>query len=548
MYDPTQMLDGSSGTGVLRRHSRWFWLTIGLVLVLSVPGCIWGGRALHRHMARKRSTEYAQKAEAMIAAGEIEGAIAQAQAALEVEVANPAGQLQLARAYSAFSNPKALVPWLNYFALSTNVSPLASLEFARFNLQLGQPEAARKHLLTLKDTNNPAVLTVRAALETNAATSEALLSAAQRLASSPGEKLAVAVTAFSSPSPAAQRAGRGTIMGLARAGESAAQLFLLMQPGTNAALAVSSFEQGTNRWLPEHQPLADLIAGRSRSAETLLAKLQAQPEDLGLAAALANAGIDIATPELAVASRKHAGLFFIQADQLCAQRRWAELEQIVNEPSRKLPEDLQAGLAAIAANGRGDTNTANARMLTSLAAASRAPSRLLGLARLGAGKGYPELEAQALMRLSKEAELREAGGRRLFELGQQHRRLDWMAAGARQLANEDASSAWFGTWVYASCILQMSAVGVPEPLGKQPDSIVAGILRHTLLGQTDQALTGLESTAAWPNKPTRLQLVAALTYERAGLHSEFRRTLPGIKAGELLPEEVSLLKTLQATR
>ncbi|HTH46498.1 MAG TPA: hypothetical protein VMB21_03205 [Candidatus Limnocylindria bacterium] len=539
------MLDGPTGAGVLLRHSRRFWLVLGLILALSVPGCLWGGRVLHHRMIRKRANEYAEKAAAMIASGEIDGAIAQAQAALNVEPANPDGQLQMARAYSAYSNPKALVHWLNYFALSTNVSALASLEFARFNLQLGQPEAARRHLLTLRDTNSPAVLVVRAALETNAATAQALLEAAQRLAVSPGEKLAVAVTGFASPSAALQLAGRGTIMNLARAGESAAQLFLLTQPGTNAAFAVASFELGKRPWLPEWQPLADLISGRSRSAEALVAKLREQPENLGLAQALANAGVDIATPRLELASRSHPGLFFLQADQLCAQRRWAELDQIVNAPGRHLPQDLQAGLGSIAAFGLGDTNTANARMLTALAAAANAPSRLLGLARLGAGKGYPELEAQALMRLGKEAELRDSGGHRLFEMGQQHRRLDWVAAGAQQLAHEDPASAWFGTWVYARCILQLNAVGVPEPQGHQPDSVLAAILRNAFLGRSEQALSGVESTAGWPTKPARLQLAAALAYQRAGLHSELRRTLATIRPGELLPEEVALLNSLR---
>jgi hypothetical protein len=542
--DTSQGLAGSPGAAALLRHSRWFWLVAGLILALAIPGCVWAGRSLHRRIAHQRANEYAQQAEGMLAAGEVDGAVAQAQAALLVEPANVAGQLQLARAYSAYSNPKALVHWLNYFALTTNAGVLPSLEFARFNLQLGQPEAARKHLLTLRDTNSAAVLVVRAALETNAAAVEALLAAAQRRAGSPGEKLAVAVTSLGAPSAAAQLAGRSAIMALARSGDSPAQLLLLTQPGTNAAFAAASFELGTNRWLPEWQPLADLILGRSRSAGSLLERLQQQPDSSGLASALAGAGVDLVTPELIVASRRHVALFFTQADQLCAQRRWLELEQLVNEPERKLPADLQAGLGAIAAFGRGDTNTAKARLLTALAAAANAPSRLLGLARLAADKGYPELEAQSWMRLGKESELREMGGRRLFALGQQQRRLEWIAAGAKQLSRDDPASAWFGTWVYASCVLQMNAVGVPEPQGQQPDSVVAAILRNAFLGRTEQALTGVESTTGWPVKPARLQLVAAFAYQRAGLHSELRRALAGIRRQELLPEEVSLLNTL----
>lgn len=521
---------------------------LGLALVLSFPGCLWGGRALRHRLARKRANHYAQAAADYIASGQIDAAIAQAQAALNVEVGNPAGQLQLARAYSAYSNPRALIHWLNYFALTPAAGALPSLEFARFNLQLGQPDVARQHLrqTSLKETQSAAVLLVLASLETNATTIETLLASAQRLAKSPGEKLAVAVTGYASPSAKAQLAGRSTIMELAAAGDSGAQNVLLTQPGTNAIFAAASFELApTNHWLPEWQPVADLVTGRSKSPDSLITRLRLEPDNLGLASALVNLGVLITTPELTATSRDHPGLFFLQADQLSALDRWAELDQLVNDPLRKLPADLRAGFAAVAAHGQGDTNVATAQMLTALAAAQSSPPRVLGLARLAAGKGFPEFEAEAWQRLNQESELREVGGKRLYELGQQFRRLDWIAAGSKKLAHDDPASDWFGVWVYSRCLLQLSAAAVPEPTGHQPEAILGGILRHALLGHTDQALAGIEATAAWPQRHSRFQLVAALVYQRAGLHSELRRTLAELKTDGLLPEELALLRQIK---
>lgn len=471
------------------------------------------------------------------------------------EPANPAGQLQMARAFSAFANPRAAGHWMSYFALTTNASVLDSLEFARYSLQLGRTEAARRQLASVQETNSVGVLLARAALETNATVAGFLLATARRLAETSGEKLAVATTSYASASLEAQLAGRAAIMELAGAGDRAAQLLLLTQSGTNAAFAVASFERfPANRWLPELQPVADLVAGRVRTAEPLLERLRQRPDDLELAAALANLGADLTSPQLLVASLRHTGLFLLQLDQLCAQLRWRELGLLVMEAQRALPLDLRSGLAALAAFRQDDTNTAHAHLLTALAETGNVlggqsgfvPGRLLGLAQIARAHRYPELEGEAWLRLIREPELREPGSHRLFELGRRSRRLTWVAAAAKQLADGEPTSAWFGTWVYARCLLQMSATGVPEPLGRQPDSVVAGILRHALLGETELALDGLEAAAAWPQKPARLRLVSALVYQRTGRSGDRRRALAELATEELFPEELSLLRQLQA--
>jgi hypothetical protein len=540
--------EGSTGTAPLQRHSRWFWLAIGLVVVLAIPGCFIAGGAVYRKLARQRADRYAQAAADLLAAGQIDAAIAQAQAALKVQISNPNGQLQLARAYSAYSNPKALVHWLNYFALAPDAGALPSLEFARYNILLGQPDVARRQLrqASLKQPESAAVLMALASLETNTATVEALLADARRFAKSPGERFAAAVTGYASLSAKEQVAGRRTILELAGAGDSAAQAFLLKQPGTNALFALRNFElTPTNRWRPEWQPVADLVAGRARDSGPLVTRLQAEPDNLDLATALANQGVDVATPALMPLSRSHVGLFFIQADQLCAQHRWGELDQLVNDPHRKLPGDLQAGLAALASFGLGDTNTGNARVIAALAATQGSAPRLFGLAQLAADKGCAEFEAEAWMRLDQESELRETGGRRLYELGQRFQRLKWIAAGAKKLSRDNPATDWFGVWVYSRCLLQLSAAGVPEPTGHQPEALLAAALRNTLLNRTDQALAQIESHPKWSEIHPRFRLVAALAYQRAGLHSELRRTLAGFTEEGLLPEEAALLRQIE---
>ena len=541
----------SLGSALLRRRSRWFWLVIGLAVVLAIPGCFIGSAAVYRKLARQRADRYAQAAAELLAAGQIDAAIAQAEAALQVQISNPNGQLQLARAYSAYSNPRALVHWLNYFALVPEPSLSASLEFTHYNLLLGRPEAARRQLLQAgpKLTNRLAILVTLASLETNASAVESLLERARVRSRTPTERLAVAVIGCESASPREVVAGRRTIVELAGAGDYTAQGYLLTQPGTNAAFAAASFEHyPTNRWLPTWQPVADLLAGRTRNAAPLVARLQAEPENLDLANALANQGVNLVTPALADASRTHVGLFFIQADQLCAQRRWAELDQLVSDPSRKLPGDLQAGLAAVASFGQGDTNTARARVMTALAAAQGSPPRLLGLARLAADKGYVEFEAEAWLHLNEESELRDTSGRRLYELGERFHRLDWIAAGAKKLSHDDPASDWFGVWAYSRCLQQMNAAGVPEPTGPHAESVLAAVLRNTLLNRTDLALARIESRPDWSRIHPRFRLVAALTYQRAGLHSELRRALDGFPKDGLLPEELDLLRQIQSAR
>ena len=538
-------------TALLLRHSRWFWLMIGLAVVLAIPGCFIGGGAVYRKLARQRADRYAQTAAELLAAGQIDAAIAQAEAALQVQRSNPNGQLQLARAHAAYSNPRALVHWLNYFALVPEPSLSASLEFTHYNLLLGRPGAPRRQLLQAspKLTNSLPILVTLAALETNASAVESLLDRARGQIRTPTERLAVAVTGCGSVSSREVVAGRRAIVELAGAGDYAAQAYLLTQPGTNAAFAAASFEHyPTNRWLPTWQPVADLLAGRTRDSAPLVARLRAEPENLDLANALANHGVNVVTPALADVSRTHVGLFFIQADQLCAQRRWSELDQLVNDPRRNLPDDLQAGLAALAAFGQGDTNTAQARVITALAATQGSPPRLLGLARLAADKGCEELEAEAWLHLNEESELRDTGGRRLYELGRRFRRLNWIAAGAKKLSHDDPASDWFGVWAYSRCLLQMNAAGVPEPTGPHAESVLAAVLRNTFLNRTDLALARIESRPDWSRIHPRFRLVAALTYQRAGLHSELRRALDGFPREELLPEELNLLRQLQSAR
>ncbi len=541
----------SLGSALLRRRSRWFWLVIGLAVVLAIPGCFIGSAAVYRKLARQRADRYAQAAAELLAAGQVDAAIAQAEAALLVQISNPNGQLQLARAYSAYSNPRALVHWLNYFALVPEPSLSASLEFTHYNLLLGRPETARRQLLQAgpKLTNSLAVLVTLASLETNVSAVESLLERARAQTRTPTERLAVAVIGCGSASPREVVAGRRTIVELAAAGDYSAQGYLLTQPGTNAAFAAASFEHyPTNRWLPTWQPVADLVAGRTRNAGPLVARLQAEPENLDLANALANHGVNLVTPALADASRTHVGLFFIQADQLCAQRRWGELDQLVNDPRRKLPGDLQAGLAAVASFGQGDTNTAQSRVIIAVAATQGSPPRLLGLARLGADKGYVELEAEAWLHLNEESELRDTGGRRLYELGSRFHRLDWIAVGAKKLSHDDPASDWFGVWAYSRCLQQMNAAGVPEPTGPHAESVLAAVLRNTLLNRTDLALARIESRPDWSRIHPRFRLVAALTYQRAGLHSELRRALEGFPREGLLPEELDLLRQIQSAR
>jgi hypothetical protein len=548
-YFATAPLNGPAGKALLRRHSRWFWLAIGLAVVLAIPGCFIAGGAVYRKLARQRADRYAQAAADLLAAGQVDLAIAQARAAIKIQISNPNGQLQLARAYSAYLNPRALVHWLNYFALAPDTGARPNLEFARYILLLGQPDVARRQLrqASLKQPDSTAVLVALASLETNTATVEALLADARRFAKSPGERFAAAVTGFDSPSVREQAAGRRAILELAGAGYSTAQAFLLTQPGTNAGFALRNFELSrTNRWLPEWQPVADLVAGRIQDAAPLVARLQSDPNNLDLANVLANHDINIATPALTRASRKQVGLFCIQADQLCAQRRWSELEDLVNDPLRKLPGDLQAGFAALAAFGQGDTNTAHAQMLSALAATQGSTPRLLGLVRLAADKDWPEFEAEAWLRLDHESIYREAGGRRLYDLGQRFRRLNWVAAGAKKLSRDDPANDWFGVWAYSVCLLQQNAAGVPEPKGRQPEALLATALRHTLLGQTDLALALIESRTNWSQSHPRFRLVAALAYQQAGLHSELRRTLADLPAGDLMPEELALLHELQS--
>jgi hypothetical protein len=149
------------------------------------------------------------------------------------------------------------------------------------------------------------------------------------------------------------------------------------------------------------------------------------------------------------------------------------------------------------------------------------------------------------MQLNKESELRDIGGQRLFELGQRFQRLTWIAAAAKKLAHDDPTTDWFGVWVYARCLLQMNAAGVPEPTGGQAESALGRALRHAMLNQTDKALALIENTPNWSQSHPRFRLVAAFVYQRAGLRSELRRTLEGFGPEGLLPEELALLRQIQ---
>lgn len=531
----------------LRRRPRWWLPTAStLLLLLSLPVLFLFLRSSCRQLSRARSDRYAGKAASFIDAGAVEEALPQAHAAIEVAPWNPPGQLQMARALSMISHPHAFPHWQDYFAMDTNLPVLPSLEFARFNLQLGRPLAARQHLLGVKDTNNLAVLLALATLETNAVAAGDLLLAARRLARTSDERMAVATTAFNAAWPEAQLAGRNDIMEMARSGDAHAQVFLLTQPGTNAHFAAASFELGgTNRWRPEWQPVADLVAGRSRSAAPLLAELERDPGNLHLAAALANLGTNVATPTLLASSRTNVALFFLQADQMRHQHRWEELESVAGDAKRGLPEDLKSALGALAAHGRGDTNNAYKRMTLALEASKGMPARLLGLARFAQQDGYAEFEAAAWLFIGSEPELGDVGGRRLFELGVRNSRIDWIASGAEILAHGDATSSWFGTWVYARCMAQHAAGDIPEPKGEERDSVVAAILRFALRGDVDEAFERIAATRDWSDQPVRLRLVKALAYDRAGQRSDVRRELAAItNLVGLLPEELALYRKL----
>ena len=507
-------------------------VVIGFLLMLLAVVTAVAIRARHEYRTQL-GLRHSETAMELLERGELDRATVFMKSALQLTPLRADVQRRAAHFFGALGNANAFIFWHNLFLLEP---PRAEdvMAFSDWCQRVGREELIPA---MLPDRDTAEIQLARALTTTNVFERVTVL---DRLATNPSPvvRFETALQGCVSTNTAWIRIGRQRMLQLAAEPYSMAQMYLLIQPPTEAVLAAQSLEQiRADPWLPEWKPMADFVL-RGIALEDSFRQLGRT--NLAIATFLKRQNQSLLRPDWLRSSLTNYPLFLLQAEQLADLGQWSDLLTFCSQTNRIMLPEMRQAIAMLSQSHLGAMDEAFRHQTEALAMARGHPARLLNLLNFSRANQFVDLTAGVLREFCQLPGWRAKASTLLFQMGTVEKRLPWMVEGAEYLAGDDVTSPWYGAWVYGRALYEKDLSHLRPPVGNAPDQLMARALLFARQGNAERALDAIDAV---PDgyRNTHWRVAAAFVYRQSNQRARAQEMIRRINLEECFDEERFLL-------